>query len=86
MWMNESNKPSEPMPHTDAAGNIVEPGNATVSDWFGQETQRDEQTADEAMERAGGDEARAAEIFEQRRQPHRSAQYDVPSGDRTHAR
>ena len=45
---------------------VQEPDNSTVDDWFGQNVARDEEVADEAMREAGGDEAKAEEIFEER--------------------
>jgi hypothetical protein len=38
----------------------------TVDDWFGQQVARDQEVADEAMEEAGGDEAKAERLFEDR--------------------
>jgi hypothetical protein len=61
---------------------IVEPGQATVDDWFGQDLDRDAEDADRAMELAGGDETRAEEIFDEIRRPHRSDDYDVPADER----
>lgn len=45
---------------------INEPSNSTVNDWLGQEVNRDQELADEAMSEAGGDEAKAQQIFEER--------------------
>lgn len=43
----------------------VEPGNATVDDWHGQEVDREKERAEEAMRESGGDEAEAERRFEQ---------------------
>lgn len=48
----------------DEHGTIREPDNATVDDWMGQTVSDDEAKADEAVEQAGGDMAKAEEIFE----------------------
>jgi hypothetical protein len=61
---------------------IREPANSTVDDWHGQEVDRDIQAADEAMERAGGDEGAAQEIFEEIRPEHPSDQWKVPADER----
>lgn len=45
---------------------INEPDNSTVDDWMGQEVNRDQDLADEAMREAGGDEAKAEQIFNER--------------------
>lgn len=45
---------------------IREPENSTVDDWFGQKVAEDEETADEAMEQAGGDPEEAERIFDER--------------------
>ena len=45
---------------------INEPPNSTVNDWMGQEVNRDQELADQAMQEAGGDEARAEQIFDER--------------------
>lgn len=42
----------------------TEPANATVDDWHGQEVDREEKRADEALQDAGGDEEEAALRFE----------------------
>ena len=49
-----------------AENTINEPPNSTVNDWMGQEVNRDQELADEAMQEAGGDEAKAEQIFEER--------------------
>lgn len=61
---------------------IVEPGDATVDDWFGQDLERDAEDAERALELAGGDETRAEGIFEDIRRPHKSDQLDVPADER----
>jgi|GEM_PF-4071539 len=60
----------------------VEPENSTVDDWFGQEVDRDVQAAEQAMEQAGGDPAKAEQIFEQTRPEHESERYDLPQEER----
>jgi hypothetical protein len=60
-----------------------EPGkDSTVTDWHGQEVDRDAEAADEAIERADGDEAEAEEIFDQIRPDHESDEFKVPAGER----
>jgi hypothetical protein len=61
---------------------IVEPGDATVDDWFGQDVDRDVEDAERALELAGGDEARAEEIFEEIRRPHKGDDFNVPADER----
>jgi hypothetical protein len=61
---------------------IREPPNSTVDDWHGQEVDRDIEAADEAMERADGDEPAAQEIFEEIRPEHPSDQWKVPADER----
>lgn len=55
---------------------------STVTDWHGQEVDRDIEAADEALEQADGDEAVAEEIFEDTRPDHPSDEYKVPAEDR----
>lgn len=45
---------------------INEPSNSTVNDWMGQEVNRDQELADQVMSVAGGDEAKAEQLFEER--------------------
>lgn len=45
---------------------INEPSNSTVNDWMGQEVNRDQELADDVMREAGGDAAKAQELFEER--------------------
>ena len=59
-----------------------EPPNSTVDDWFGQETERDEAAAEQALAEAGGDETRAEEIFAEKRPEHESEQWSVPPSQR----
>ena len=80
--MSDTSTPSEPSPHTTSDGTIVEPENSTVSDWFGQETERDAAAAEAAMEQAQGDPAEAEKIFESTRPEHESEQYKVPESER----
>lgn len=49
-----------------ADNTINEPPNSTVNDWMGQEVNRDQEIADEVMREAGGDEAKAEQLFEGR--------------------
>ena len=49
-----------------ADNTINEPPNSTVNDWMGQEVNRDQDLADQAMQEAGGDEAKAEQIFDER--------------------
>jgi hypothetical protein len=44
----------------------TEPQDSTVDDWLGQEVDKDQKVADEAMAEAGGDEAKAEKIFNER--------------------
>jgi len=59
-----------------------EPDNSTVDDWFGQDIERDTETAERAVAEADGDLDRAEVIFEQEREPHRNDRYDVPADER----
>ena len=61
---------------------IVEPGDATVDDWFGQDVDRDVEDAERALELAGGDETRAEGIFEEIRRPHKGDEFNVPADER----
>jgi hypothetical protein len=45
---------------------IEEPENSTVDDWLGQNVAKDEEVADQALAEAGGDPAKAEEIFDDR--------------------
>ena len=57
---------SKPEQNTPPEGDaIIEPGEATVDDWFGQDLERDAEDAERALELAGGDETRAEEVFEE---------------------
>jgi len=51
---------------TNTDGEIVEPENSTVDDWFGQNVARDQDVADEAIAEAGGDVEEAEELFDER--------------------
>ena len=44
---------------------IVEPGNSTVDDWFGQNVARDQEVADRVVAETGGDMNEAERRFEQ---------------------
>jgi hypothetical protein len=60
-----------------------QPGkDSTVTDWHGQDIDRDMSAADEALDRADGDEERAAEIFDEIRPEHRGDKFDVPAAQR----
>lgn len=61
---------------------MVEPENAVVDHWFGQDTERDREAAEEALAEAGGDPQRAEELFEERRPEHRGDRYNVPADER----
>lgn len=61
----------------------TEPPNSTVGDWFGQEADRDAAAAEKALQDAGGDAGRAAEIFEQQRPEHESEKWNVPPAERS---
>ena len=45
-------------------GEIKEPENSTVDDWFGQQAARDADVADEAVAAADGDLEQAEEIYD----------------------
>jgi hypothetical protein len=47
-------------------GEVHEPDNSTVDDWFGQQVAEDAEVADDAVAEAGGDMSRAQEIFDER--------------------
>ncbi len=51
---------------TKSHGEIREPENSTVDDWFGQKVAEDEATADDAVAESGGDLDEAARIYEAR--------------------
>ena len=55
---------------------------STVTDWHGQEVDRDMRAADEALDLAEGDEAAAEEIFDDIRPDHPSERFKVPAEDR----
>ena len=65
---------------TDAS--ITEGPDSVVTDWHAQDVERDREAAEEAMRQAEGDEAEAAEIFEQIRPEHLGDQSDVPADER----
>ena len=71
----DSNSPS-------AGDAVAETGQAIDDDWFGPDLDRDDESAERALELAGFDEARADEIFEDLRPPHKSDHYDVPADER----
>jgi hypothetical protein len=47
----------------DEGGEVVEPDNSTVDDWFGQNVARDQDVADKAVAEAGGDMEKAERQF-----------------------
>jgi hypothetical protein len=47
-------------------GEIREPENSTVDDWFGQQAARDAEVADQAVDEADGDMSKAEELYEER--------------------
>jgi hypothetical protein len=51
---------------TNSDGEIREPENSTVNDWFGQKVAEDEETADDAVTDAEGDLHQAERIYEER--------------------
>ena len=55
---------SDPSNSTDH-GEIEEPENSTVDDWFGQNVARDQDVADKAMAEADGDVEEAEQIFDE---------------------
>ena len=55
---------------------------STVTDWHGQEVDRDMQAADDALVLADGDEAAAEEVFNEIRPDHPSDQFKVPADER----
>jgi hypothetical protein len=55
---------------------------STVTDWHGQDVDRDIRAADEALAAAGGDQDEAEEIFDSIRPEHRSDRFNVPAEER----
>jgi hypothetical protein len=53
-----------------------------VTDWHGQEVDRDMEAADDALELADGDEAAAEAIFDDIRPDHPSEDFKVPAAER----
>ncbi len=53
------------MANDQTGGEVKEPDNSTVDDWFGQNVARDQEVADEVVAEAGGDEE-AEELFDKR--------------------
>ena len=64
-------------PATPAAGT-----DSTVTDWHGQDVDRDIQAADAALAAADGDEDEAEHIFDATRPEHQSDRFNVPAEDR----
>ena len=72
-----------PSPDPQPSGDpYTEPANSTVEDWHGQEVDRDVQAAEDALAEAGGDEAKAEQLFEAERPEHPSDDYKVPEDQR----
>lgn len=69
-------------PNGDGDDLIVEPENAVVDDWFGQDAERDRQAAEDALAEADGDPERAEELFDEHRPEHRADRYNVPADER----
>lgn len=55
---------------------------STVTDWHGQEVERDIEAADDALASADGDEAAAEKIFDDIRPDHPSDRFKVPADER----
>jgi hypothetical protein len=55
---------------------------STVTDWHGQEVDRDVDAANDALELADGDETEAEKIFDDIRPDHPSDQFKVPAEER----
>ena len=53
-----------------------------MTDWHGQEVDRDIEAADDALTLAGGDQSAAEEIFADIRPDHPSDQFKVPADER----
>jgi hypothetical protein len=68
---------------TNNADQASEPGqDSTVTDWHGQEVNRDFEAADEALALADGDETTAEKIFHDIRPDHPSDRFKVPAAER----
>jgi hypothetical protein len=50
-------------PRSQEHGEIVEPPNSTVDDWFGQQASRDEEVVDDLLDETGGDVKEAERRF-----------------------
>ena len=74
MGMTDDVQPKQP---PDSPGR-----DSTVTDWHGQEVDRDMDAADDALALAGGDESAAEEIFDDIRPDHPSDQFKVPADER----
>lgn len=70
--------------HTPAStAGAAEPGtDSTVTDWHGQEVARDIEAAESALAKAGGDESKAEEIYDDIRPEHPSDRFKVPADER----
>jgi hypothetical protein len=76
---NDEHDDQTPASTTGAA----EPGtDSTVTDWHGQEVDRDIETAEDALAKAGDDESKAEEIFDDIRPDHPSDRFKVPADER----
>ncbi|MCU1393175.1 MAG: hypothetical protein JWM34_1603 [Ilumatobacteraceae bacterium] len=69
----------DPQPEGDP---YSEPANSTVDDWHGEEVQADIDAAEKAMVEAGGDTAKAEQLFDQERPEHPSEEFKVDEDDR----
>jgi hypothetical protein len=58
-------------PSTREHGDIVEPPNSTVDDWFGQQVSRDEDVVDDLLDETDGDVEEAERRFPERSQEDR---------------
>ncbi len=80
---------NEPDPHSSetdpsprAEGSAEAGHDSTVTDWHGQEVDRDIEAAKHAVALAGGDEAAAEHIFDAIRPEHPSDRFKVPADQR----
>jgi hypothetical protein len=62
MTNSSRNEPDE-RPRNRERGEIVEPPNSTVDDWFGQQVSRDEEVVEELLDETGGDVEEAERRF-----------------------
>jgi hypothetical protein len=62
MTHSSRHEPDE-RPRNRERGEIVEPPNSTVDDWFGQQVSRDEEVVEELLDETGGDVEEAERRF-----------------------